>query len=616
MCGITGFADFSVDFTQKRGENISLIKTMHQAIAHRGGDASGEYLSKNAGLGHARLTIRGLDAASDQPMIRRRGEDEYAIVYNGEVYNTDEINRDLIKKGYDFKTNSDTETILYAYMEYGADCVRLLNGIFAFAIWDSRLEKLFLFRDRSGIKPLFYTIKNGLLVFGSELKAIFAYPDIRPVIDADSLRKVFSILPARTEGDGVFKDMYEIKYGCFGVFDKSGFSQHRYWQLESRPHTEDYPTTAEHLKSLIIDSVRGQMVSDVPVCSFLSGGLDSCIVTAIASNYLAEQRKILNTFSFDFTENDRYFVSNSFQPEQDKPYVRKMLAHFNLNHTFLECSQPDLADYLYKAVDAKDMPGMADVDASLLYFCREVKKHNKVTLTGECADEIFGGYPWFHRPEFINADTFPWSINIDVRESLLKSDIAERLNIKEYVHGIYKATLAEVPQLDGETGIKRRQREISYLNLKQFMTTLLWRMDTASMYSGLEARVPFADHRIIEYMWNVPFDMKCPNGVVKGLLRDSAKGLLPEELRLRRKSPYPKTYNPEYERILKQRLNKIIDDSSAPLNMLIDKNAAISLVTAPSEYGKPWFGQLMSTPQMIAYLIQVNYWLEKYGVDI
>ena len=611
MCGITGFADFGQNFLDNADKNIRLLKTMHQAIAHRGGDASGEFLDKNAGLGHARLTIRGLESASNQPLLRTQGQKQYAIVYNGEIYNTSEINADLADKGYKFDTTSDTESVLYAFMEYGADCVKLFNGIFAFAVWDG--ESLYLFRDRSGIKPLFYTIQNGLLVFGSELKAIFAHPDITPIIDDDVIRKVFSILPARTEGDGVFKNMHEIKYGCYGVFNKSGFSEHRYWQLESRPHTETYEETADHLKALITDAVRGQMVADVPVCSFLSGGLDSCIVTAIASEFLREKHKILNTFSFDFTENDRYFVSNSFQPEQDKPYVRKMLKHFSLNHTFLECSQPDLADYLYKAVDAKDMPGMADVDASLLYFCKEVKKHNKVTLTGECADEIFGGYPWFHREEFINADTFPWSVNIDVRESLLKKDIAKKLSIKEYVHDIYKKTLAQVPYLDGETGIKRRQREISYLNLNQFMTTLLWRMDTTSMYSGLEARVPFADHRIIEYMWNVPYDMKCPNGVVKGLLRDSVKGLLPEELRLRKKSPYPKTYNPEYERILKQRLTKILNDKNASLNTLIDKTAAENLINSPADYGKPWFGQLMSTPQMLAYLIEVNYWLEKYA---
>ena len=613
MCGITGFADLNGSFLKNREENTRLLQKMRGTIAHRGGDAAGEYLAQNVGLAHARLTIRGLDAASDQPMIRRRGEDGFAIVYNGEIYNTDEINRGLEQRGYRFLTGSDTETILYAYMEYGADCVRLLNGIFAFAIWDSAKQALFLFRDRVGVKPLFYTIKDGLLVFGSEPKAVFAHPLIDPVIDDDSLRKVFSVLPARTEGDGVFKGLKEIKYGCYGVFDKSGFHERRYWQLESTPHPHSYPETAEHLRSLITSAVRAQMVSDVPVCSFLSGGLDSCIVTAIAAEYLCERGQRLNTFSFDFTENDRYFKASSFQPEQDRPYVEEMLKHHSLNHTFLECEQAELADCLYKAADAKDMPGMADVDASLLYFCGEVKKHNKVTLTGECADEIFGGYPWFHRPEFINADTFPWSVNIDVRESLLNDGTAKRLNIKEYVHGIYKKTLAEVPYLDGESGILRRQREISYLNLKQFMTTLLWRMDTMSMYSALEARVPFADHRIIEYMWNVPFDMKCPRGVVKGLLRDSAKGLLPERLRLRKKSPYPKTYNPKYEGILKERLTKIINDKGAPLNAIIDKNAAERLINSPAEYGRPWFGQLMSSPQMLAYLIQVNYWLEKFN---
>lgn len=612
MCGISGFVDFNKDLTDDYGKTKDILIKMRESIAHRGRDSVGEFIAPHAGLSHTRLTIRDLTGGA-QPMVKKRGSNTYAIVYNGEIYNTDELNRELISRGCEFEGTSDTETILYAYMEYGKDCAKLLNGIFAFAVWDSERGALFLFRDRSGIKPLFYTLQNGALIFGSEIKALFCHPDVHPEIDDDSLRKVFSILPARLEGDGVFKGINEIRYGCCAVFDKTGFREERYWQLESRRHTETYEETVGHLRSLVTDSVRRQMISDVPVCSFLSGGLDSCIVTDVAGKYLAEKGKTLNTFSFDFSDNDKYFCSNSFQPEQDRPYVEKMLSHCRLNHTFLECSQAELADCLYTAVDAKDMPGMADVDASLLYFCRLVKQHNKVTLTGECADEIFGGYPWFHRKEFIEADTFPWSINLEVREKYLNDKYKKRLGLKEYVHAKYRAMLDEVPCLDGENSEERRRREISFLNLKQFMTTLLWRMDVTSMYNGLEARVPFADHRIIEYMWNVPFDMKRRNGVVKGLLRDAAKGLLPEELRMRRKSPYPKTYNPEYENILKNRLTDIIDDKNAPLNEIADKKAVRELISAPSEYGKPWFGQLMSSPQMLAYLIQVNYWLEKYA---
>ncbi len=612
MCGISGFANFNTDFLKQADDCKALLVKMRQSIAHRGNDTVGEFLDKNIGLSQTRLTIRDLKGGN-QPIIRQRGENTFAIVYNGEIYNTDELNGELVEKGYEFQTTTDTETILYAYMEYGADCVKLLNGIFAFAIWDSREESLFLFRDRSGIKPLFYTVCGDTLIFGSEIKALFCHPKVKPEIDDDCLRQVFSILPARLEGSGVFKGIKEVGYGSFVSFGKKGLSEHRYWQLESRRHDEDYETTAAHLRELITDAVRRQMVSDVPVCSFLSGGLDSCIVTAIAAKYLSEHRKLLNTFSFDFTDNNKYFKASSFQPEQDRPYVRKMLEHFNLNHTFLECDQLELANFLYKAVDAKDMPGMADVDASLLYFCGLVKKHNKVTLTGECADEIFGGYPWFHREEFINADTFPWSVNLEFREKFLRPALKKRLELKSYVDDAYKKMLAEVPYLDGETALQRRQREISFLNLKQFMTTLLWRMDTTSMYNGLEARVPFADHRIIEYMWNVPFDMKCPNGQVKGLLRDAVKGILPEELRLRKKSPYPKTYNPEYDRILRSRLTDVINNKNAPLNELVDKTAVTELINAPSDYGRPWFGQLMSTPQMLAYLLQINYWLEKFA---
>ncbi len=612
MCGISGFADFNADFTINAAENTALLIKMRRSIAHRGNNTVGEYLEKNIGLSQTRLTIRDLKGGN-QPIIRHRNGYTYAIVYNGEIYNTDELNKELIKKGYEFETTTDTETILYAYMEYGEKCAEMLNGIFAFAIWDSKTEKLYLFRDRNGIKPLFYTISGSTLVFGSEIKALFCHPLVKPVIDDDTIRQVFSILPARSEGSGVFKGIKEVKYGSYIVFDRNGLSEKRYWQLESHTHTDSYEDTVQHLNYLINDAVRRQMVSDVPVCSFLSGGIDSCIVTAIASNYLNERGKILNTFSFDFTDNNKYFKPSSFQPEQDKPYVRKMLAHFNVNHTFLECEQLELADYLYKAVDAKDVPGMADIDASLLYFCKLVKQHNKVALTGECADEIFGGYPWFHREEFINADTFPWSINLYVREKYLNEKYKKRLDLKNYVDSQYKAVLAEMPYLDGETALQKRQREISFLNLKGFMTTLLWRMDATSMFNGLEARVPFADHRIIEYMWNVPFDMKCPNGVVKGLLRDSVKGLLPEEIRLRRKSPYPKTYNPEYERILKERLSIITEDNNAPLNEYIDKKAVTQLINSPGNYGEPWFGQLMSSVQMLAYLIQVNYWLEKYA---
>ena len=473
-----------------------------------------------------------------------------------------------------------------------------------------------MFRDRSGVKPLFYTIENNTLIFASEIKALFCHPYINPEININSFREIFGIGPARTEGCGVFKNIYEIKYGHYGEFSINGFSEKAYWKLSTFKTNHTYEETVQNVNQLITSAVEYQMVSDVPVCSFLSGGVDSCIVTALASNYLQKQGKKLNTFSFDFTDNNKYFKSNSFQPEQDRPYVDIMLKEYNLNHTYLECSNEELADMLYCSVDAKDLPGMADVDASMLYFCKLVKKHNKVALTGECADEIFGGYPWFYRENLMNSDTFPWSINTQARLELLNDDFIDNLNINEYIKARYKDSLSEMPEIDCKDETERRRYEITFLNLKWFMTTLLDRMDRASMYSGLEARVPYADHRIIEYLWNVPWKYKNHDSIVKGLLRDSMKGLLPEKILFRKKSPYPKTYNPVYEKILKERVLEIISNNNSPIMPIIDKTKIVKFICGESNYGKPWFGQLMAGPQMLAYIIQVNYWLKKFNLTI
>lgn len=612
MCGITGFCNFYMDFTEHREYWLDILIRMRTSIAHRGMDDSGEYIRNHAGLGHSRLSIRDLSFGR-QPIIRTIDGYDYAIVYNGEIYNTDELTPALIKAGFVFETTTDTEVILYAYIHGGVDFVRELNGIFAFAIWDGRLESLILYRDRVGVKPLFYSVKNQTLVFGSEIKALFCHPDIKPEIDINSFREVFGIGPARTAGCGVFAGINEVKPGCYIVFSKTGIAPVRYWELKCREHTDTYEKTMERVSYLVRDAVKRQMVSDVPVCCFLSGGIDSSIVTAIASDFLSKKGLRLNTFSFDFKDNDIYFQSNAFQPERDRPYIDRMGLEYDLNHTYLECDEYRLAGLLSLAVDAKDLPGMADIDASLMYFCSLVKKHNKVALTGECADEIFGGYPWFYRKELLWAEGFPWSGDLSARTALLSDDFIEELDLKDYVLARYAESVRDVPYLDGESPEERKRREVTYLNIKWFMQTLLDRMDRASMFCGLEARVPFADHRIIEYVFNVPWDMKYKNGMEKALLREACKDLLPKEIINRKKSPYPKTYHPGYERLLAQMLSDIVNDPNSPVRPLIDKKKVLKFIEAPAGYGKPWFGQLMASPQLMAYMIQVNYWLEKYG---
>ncbi|SBW06383.1 Asparagine synthetase (glutamine-hydrolyzing) 3 [uncultured Eubacteriales bacterium] len=613
MCGIAGFCNFQEDFTYDRDKWSKVLVAMREAIAHRGSDQTGEYLDKHTGLSHTRLSIRDLSGGG-QPMLRRVAGSDYIIVYNGEVYNTDELTPELNQKGYAFETTSDTEVILYSYIEYGLDFVSRLNGIFAFAIWDGRQNKLILYRDRVGVKPLFYTLENETLVFGSEMKALFRHPQITPRADDDSFREIFGIGPARTAGCGVFKGIRELRPGSFAVFTREGFEEHTYWALKALPHADSYTETVDQVSCLVRDAVTRQMVSDVPVCSFLSGGVDSSIVTAVASKFLQTDGRMLNTFSFDFTNNDQYFQSSEFQPARDRPYVDKMLSAYPLRHTYLECDEAVLAELLPAALYAKDLPGMTDIDASLMYFCSIVKKQNKVALTGECADEIFGGYPWFYREELMNKDGFPWSSDLSARTVLLSDESIAALDLGGYTRQRYEESLKTVPCLAGESAEEKRRREISFLNIRWFMQTLLDRMDRASMSCGLEARVPFADHRIIEYLYNVPWSMKYQNGVEKALLRDACGDLLPQELLFRKKSPYPKTYDPRYEMLLTQRFRQVLDNRDAPVNRFVDRYKAERFLSAPKDYGKPWFGQLMAAPQMIAYLLQVNDWMVRYNV--
>lgn len=613
MCGIAGFSNFTMNYKEDAGKWYAILQKMNGLQQHRGPDEEDVYLSRHCGLAHVRLSILDL-ASGQQPMSRQVGDHKATIVYNGEIYNMPKLRRDLVAAGAELQTTCDTEVILLGYLYYGMDYIKELNGIFSFGIWDESLGKLFLCRDRLGVKPLFYTVKENTLIFSSEIKGILAFPGIEPVVDREGLCEVLGLGPAKTYGKGVFKDIKELLPGHYLEFSNGAFHTNAYWQLESKPHEDSWKQTVEKTRYLVTDAIKLQMLSDVPICTFLSGGVDSSLVTAVCSEELQKQGKQLDTYSFDFKDNDINFQSNAFQPSQDRPWVDRMVEHSNTRHHYLECCNTDLYQYLFKAVDARDLPCMADVEASMLYFCEKVSYHNKVTLTGECADEIFGGYPWFHKKECFEADCFPWSMDFAPRIMLLKDEIASVLPLEEYAREAYRKTVAETPVLMGESAEEKRRREISYLNLKWFMQTLLDRMDRTSMHVGLEARVPFADHRIVEYLWNVPWNMKCKDGVVKGLLREASKDYLPHEVLYRKKSPYPKTYDPAYEKLLRGELLKVLSKPSSPLNQLIDFKKVEAFLQCPSDYGRPFYGQLMAGPQLLAYLLQINYWMEKYGV--
>lgn len=613
MCGIAGFYHKEKDYRERTEYYRSLLTSMHEALWRRGPDDEGIYLSRHCGLSHSRLSIIDL-AGGHQPMIRSRDGRTCGIVYNGELYNTAELRQMLQIRGCQFTTTSDTEVILTGIMEIGPEFVKKMNGIFAFAVWDSMRKQLYLFRDPMGVKPLFYTWCGEELIFASELKGIFAHPLPKAEVDRDGWNEIFGIGPARSSGCGIFKGIYEVLPGEYLVCGKEGCRRKRYWELKSHPHEDDYAKTVETVSSLVYDAVARQMVSDVPICTFLSGGVDSSLVSSICAKELQKQGKQLTTFSFDFVDNQKNFKSNAFQPSQDRPYVEKMVEYLGSEHRFLECDNEHQIALLTDSVKAHDLPAMADVDSSLLYFCSQVSKTHKVTLTGECADEIFGGYPWFHKKEVMEKETFPWTIDLMPRKQLLSDEFLDFLQMDDYVSEAYHRSVKEVPKCEGDAPEEARRREISYLNLKWFMQTLLNRMDRTSMYCGLEARVPFADTRIVQYVWNVPWDMKARDGVVKHLLRESGRGKLPDEVLFRRKSPYPKTYDPKYENLLKKMFLEMMQDSNVPVLEFLDKKKLKNFLEMSSDYGKPWYGQLLAGPQMLAYLFQINEWMKLYHI--
>ena len=592
---------------------ISNIKLMTKSLTHRGPNENNYFTSDNICLGHQRLVIIDKEHGK-QPMSCTYEGTTYTLVYNGQLYNTNEIRNNLKSFGFEFDGYSDTEVILKAYIHYGTEIFKEFNGIFSFAIWNNTKKELLLCRDHFGIKPLFYSILDDTILFASEIKAILNHPKIKAKIDKQGISELFGIGPAHTPGTTVFKNIYELEPAHFGIFNLDGFKTYEYWKMETKKHPDNFETTCNTVKNLLEDSIQKQLVSDVPLCAMMSGGLDSSIIVAYASKYYKENYNLpLETFSIDYVDNDKNFVKSDFQPNSDNYYIDIMKKEYNTNHHSIVIDTPELASYLEDAMIARDMPGMADVDSSLLLFCKHIKEHATVALSGECSDEIFAGYPWFFREDALNSRTFPWSIALDERQSILNPLISKKINLRDYINFRYNESINKVEFLDSDSKETKEKRIISYLTLNWFMQTLLDRSDRMSMYNGLELRVPFCDYRIVEYLWNIPWEMKALNGREKGLLRYIVKDILPDEIVNRKKSPYPKTHNPNYLKAVKQMLTEIMNKTNAPIYDLLNKEYIKEILdTDGKAFTRPWFGQLMTGPQLMAYLCQVNMWLEKY----
>lgn len=613
MCGITGWIDWKRDLTHYS----SVLEHMTETLSARGPDAKGTWISGPCALGHRRLSVIDPENGA-QPMIRHTERGTYAITYNGELYNTKELRDELASRGYRFRTQCDTEVLLVAYQEWKDSCVERMNGIFAFAIWDEAEQRLFMARDRLGVKPLFYARGNGFLLFGSEPKAMLAHPDIEPVVSAEGVAEVWMIGPARTPGHGVYRDLAELRPGHTLRYDRDGVRIQAYWTLQSMPHEATAEETAHRVRELLEDTVERQLVSDVPVCAFLSGGLDSSALTALTiRHYERHGLGHLHTYSVDYVDNDKFFKAHSFQPNADAPWIERMVESLGTTHHWIQFDTPELVNSLQQAVRVRDMPGMADIDGSLLLFCEEIKKGATVALSGEAADEVFGGYPWFHREDALNADTFPWALATPLRASLLQPEVAQQIRAEEYVADRYADAVREVAPLPGEEAQAAKMRVMSYLNITRFMPTLLDRKDRMSMGVGLEVRVPYTDHRLVEYVYNIPWSIKMYGGREKGLLRKALEGVLPEEVLYRKKSPFPKTHNPNYLQAVRRKALARLDDPASPLHQFVQADRIREIAASEDASSHlPWFGQLMSGPQLFAYLLQVDSWLREYNIRV
>ncbi|SHE68713.1 asparagine synthase (glutamine-hydrolysing) [Seinonella peptonophila] len=608
MCGITGWVDWSKDLTNETAQ----IYKMTNALTHRGPDDKGYWISKTVGLGHRRLTILDPEGGQ-QPFVINEGNRKYVMVYNGELYNFLELRDELLQKGHRFRTRGDTEVVLRAYLEWGIDAPKYFNGIFAFAIWDEAKQELVLVRDQIGVKPLFYAQKGGALIFGSEMKALLAHVDINPEITYEGLAEILT-LGFRTPGNGIYKDIQEVMPGQVIQYNQQGKKETTYWKIESYAHPDDLDTTVSTIREYLYDIVNRQLIADTEVVTLVSGGLDSSGLTAIAADLYRQQNKgSLHTYSIDFYDSEQDFATDYMRPSLDTPWIEKVVQHCQTIHHKIDLTTSDLLEYAATPYRAHDLPGFGEYEVSLYLLFKAIKQRAKVAISGEAADEIFGGYPWYHEDKRLHMPTFPW-IHLWIgdrqynRFSYFSEECHRLLRPIEYLHDQYQAALNDVPTLPGEDPLSADIRKFSYLNMTHLLSMLLHRKDQMSMSVGLEVRVPFCDPRLVQYVWNIPWKMKNTDGMEKGILRRALADVLPDDVRSRKKSAYPQMKKKEYYAALQAQMQQILDDPQSPLLPFLN----------PEEIQREIIGQAvpssMSAP--IERLLQIDRWMKEYQVEI
>lgn len=615
MSSIAGFFQPNTVYSKENEFCIRVIHDMSQALIHRGPDEQSFYYFPQGAFNHNYLLAGYIPETFPhkmQPITISYQGNTYTLMLDGFISNPEFLAMELEIRQISTKEMSLEELLVYSYITKGVDFIKEVRGAFALSIYNEGEKTLYLFRDALGLRPLFYTQKAGALVFASEIKGLFPYPGVDAILDREGLTELIALGPARKPGSAILKDIFEVKPGHYLTYNRNGLFDQAFHQFKIKEHNDNYEDTLDHISYLMDQSIKGLTPSVMPISSLLSGGLDSSIVTA-KLNEMDETP--LATYSLEFDNSRQHFKSNAFQPALDAPFVQEMATHLATKHTVYTCNNQIQFDYLKKSVLAHDLPAMADVDSSYLYLCEKVGKQHKVVFTGECADEIFCGYPWYHSNEG-DLKTFPWSSDLTPRFSLLNSDLINKLSPETLRQNAYQETCREIG-LDGQnTPPDMLHRKVFYLTIRYFMQTLVNRGERATAINSMDARVPFAHQELTEYLFNVPLEMKTKNGERKHLLREYATGFLPESIRTRKKSPYPKTYDPGYEALVNQELLRALSKSDCPLHAIVDKAKAETFCRQIKDLGRPWYGQLMAGPQLVAYYLQILYWIEAYKIKI
>lgn len=614
MSSIAGFFQPNYVYSKEDEFCIKTIHDMSRALIHRGPDEQSFYYFQHGAFSHNFLLagyIPGTFSHQTQPLTITYREHTYTILFDGFISNPEVLAMELEVRQISTKEMSLEKLLLFSYLEKGTDFIKDVRGAFALAIYDQKNNELHLFRDPLGLKPLFYTMKAQIFIFASEIKGLFQYPGVEAELDRDGLTELLSLGPARKPGSAIFSGVFEVKPGHFITYGRAGIKDTMYHSFTIQEHKDSYEETKENIQYLLDESIQSLKGAVMPICSMLSGGLDSSVITA---KLASEGNLPLATYSLEFDNSKQHFKKNAFQPALDAPYVEKMATHLGTKHSVFICNNQIQLDYLKKSVLAHDLPTMADVDSSYLYFCEKVGKQHKIVFTGECADEIFCGYPWYHNEE--DPMTFPWTKDVKVRYSLLKEDIIRSIPFQECINSAYQESCNEIG-LDGmKTPTEMLHQKTFYLTIRYFMQTLVNRGERAASSNHMDARVPFAHQELTEYLFHVPFEMKAKNGERKHLLREYANGILPEEIRKRKKSPYPKTYDPGYEALINQELLTALSKPDCPLHVIVDREKAENFCRQGKDLGRPWYGQLMAGPQLVAHYLQILYWLEEYHIKI